>query len=174
MKNYFLAIKEILEVFLVALISTFLIYKFLAQPFLVQGASMEPNFRSGDYLLVDEISYRFRDPQRGEVVIFRYPNNRSLFYVKRIIGLPYDKIEFRDGEVLANGEALEEEYLPAGVETKSFGDYKVTLEEDQYFVVGDNRSFSSDSRRWGPILREDIVGGVRLRFWPRPTLNGFN
>lgn len=168
-KNYFLAVREILEIFLVALVSTFLIYKFLAQPFLVQGASMEPNFRSGDYLLVDEISYRFREPKRGEVVIFRYPGNRSLFYIKRIIGLPYDEIEFKNGKIFINGEILKEDYLPSGVETLPFDNYKVVLGENQYFVVGDNRPFSSDSRRWGPISREDIVGGVRLRFWPQPA-----
>ena len=159
---------------MVALVSVFLIYNFLARSFLVQGASMEPNFRSGDYLLVDKISYRFRDPQRGEAIIFHYPNNRSIYYVKRIIGLPGDEIEFRGGGILVNGKALKEEYLPAGVKTHPFGDYKVALEEYQYFVIGDNRSFSSDSRRWGPILREDIVGGVRLRFWPQPTLSDFN
>jgi len=173
MKNYFLAIKEILEFFLVALISTFLIYKFLAQPFLVQGASMEPNFRSGDYLLVDEISYRFREPKRGEVVIFRYPGDRSVFYIKRVIGLPNDKIEFKSSKIFINGEALEERYLSAEVETLPVGEYRIILEENQYFVIGDNRSFSSDSRRWGPILREDIIGTVRLRFWPRPTFNNF-
>jgi signal peptidase I len=170
MKQYFLAIKEVLEVFFIALFSILFVYKFLAQPFLVQGASMEPTFESGDYLLVDEISYQVKEPSRGDLIVFRYPGNPNLFYIKRIIGLPGDTVEFVDSRIFVNSEPLEENYLPAGVETRSFGDSEFVLGEKQYFVMGDNRPYSSDSRRWGPIEKKDIVGEVRLRFWPKPEI----
>ncbi len=170
MKQYFLAIKEVLEVFLVALFSILFVYKFLAQPFLVQGESMEPTFQSGDYLLVDEISYRVKEPERGDLIVFRYPGNPSLFYIKRIVGLSGDEIEIVGGKIFVNGQPFDESYLPAGTQTKPFGNDKFVLGEKQFFVLGDNRSYSSDSRRWGPIEKSDIVGEVRLRFWPNPEM----
>src|SRR3989338_6761189 len=99
MKNFWLAAREIIEVVVIALVTVFIIRSFLVQPFLVNGASMEPNFEDGNYLLVDEISYRFSEPQRGEVVVFLYPNDRSVFFIKRVIGLPGEKLMIRDGEV---------------------------------------------------------------------------
>jgi signal peptidase I len=168
MRQYFLAIKEILEIFLVAFFSILLIYKFLAQPFLVKGASMEPNFKDGDYLLVDEISYRLRAPERGDVVVFRYPGDEAVFYIKRIVGLPKEEIEILGGRIAVSGRVLDEDYLPAALKTDSFNNARFVLGENQYFVLGDNRPFSSDSRRWGPVSRAEIIGEVSLRFWPRP------
>ncbi len=167
MKQYLLAVKEVFGIFFVAFLSVFLIHQFLAQPFLVQGASMEPNFKNGGYLLVDRISYRFKEPEKGDVIIFRYPQNRSLFYIKRIIGLPGEKIEIKGGDLFVNNNLLEEEYLKPGTETSFFSVDKFILGKDQYFVLGDNRPFSFDSRRWGPINEKDIIGVVRVRFWPR-------
>ncbi len=129
---------------------------------------MEPNFKNGDYLLVDGISYRFKEPERGDVIVFRYPQDRSLSYIKRIIGLPGEKIEIKEGKLFVNNNLLlEEGYLKSDVKTSFFSAEKFVLGGDQYFVLGDNRPSSSDSRRWGPINKKDIVGVVRIRFWPK-------
>lgn len=170
-KKFLLSIWEVVEAMAVALASIFIIYSFIAQPFLVQGASMEPNFSTGNYLIVDEITYRFREPARGEVIVFHNPNDKSEFYIKRIIGLPGEKIEIRNGIVTINEELFEEEYLPEGAIVD--GDVSFDLKEDEYFVMGDNRSRSFDSRRWGPLKRDEIVGAVRLRFWPIDSFQTF-
>ncbi|MEK7574111.1 MAG: signal peptidase I [Patescibacteria group bacterium] len=168
MKKFFWSALEILETIVISFLAVFIIRTFLFQPFLVSGASMEPNFSSGDYLLVDEISYRFREPQRGEVVVFEPPLGGS-FFIKRIIGLPDEKIVIQNGEIIifdrqGNKMALKEDYLPANI--KTFGDLEVTLKSDQYFVLGDNRNFSFDSRSWGALSGEKIVGFARVRIWP--------
>ena len=140
MKKLLLSLWEILEVALIAAVTVFLIRSFLVQPFLVSGASMEPNFSDGNYLLVDEITYRFRDPERGEVVIFRYPLDKSVFFIKRIIGIPGDKIEIKDGNVFVNDIQIEEDYLngenKGNTKTyfSSFSEFLVP--EDQYFLLG--------------------------------------
>ncbi|MBI4193140.1 MAG: signal peptidase I [Candidatus Colwellbacteria bacterium] len=160
---------EVVEVVLVALVTVFLIRTFLVQPFLVSGASMEPNFSSGDYLLVDELTYRFREPSRGEVVVFRYPLDTSVFFIKRIIGMPGEQIVAAAGvmTVYAADETsftLDEPYLsPSSASDDTFD---VTLGSDQYFILGDNRSHSFDSRNWGAIQRDDIIGIARLRILP--------
>lgn len=164
MKQCLLPFWEVLETLAIALASLFIIYTFMAQPFIVQGASMEPNFSDGDYILIDEITYRFREPQRGEVIVFRNPRNESEFYIKRIIGLPGEEVVVNGTEIKINGAVLDESYLPA--------DYGITgervfdLSDDEYFVMGDNRSQSFDSRSWGPLKRDEITGTVRFRFWP--------
>ena len=134
---------------------------------------MEPNFENGDYLIIDEISYRFREPKRGEVVVFKYPKNPSQRYIKRVIGLPGETIEIRDGKVIiSNGEKSqvldEKEYLSSNLSTP--GSIRVWLKWNEYFVLGDNRISSADSRQWGPLLRENIVGRVYLRLWPLTAL----
>lgn len=170
-KKFLFSIWEVVEAMAVALVSIFIIYTFIAQPFLVQGASMEPNFSTGNYLIVDEVTYRFREPIRGEVIVFRNPNNESEFYIKRIIALPGEQIEIENGVVKIDGESIEEGYLP--YESAIDGDVSFNLKEDEYFVMGDNRPSSSDSRRWGPIKDSDISGVVRLRFWPINSLQTF-
>ncbi len=157
---------------LVAFIPIFVSYQFLARPFLVQGASMEPNFHNGNYLVVDIISYKFGSPERGDVVVFHYPGNRSLYYIKRVIGLPGDRVTLLEGKILINGEAIKEEYLPSYIETDAFTSSDFQLEDGQYFVLGDNRSASFDSRSWGPLEKSDIVGVVKLRVWPPFELYG--
>lgn len=170
MKQFFLAAREIVEVVLISLLTVYIIRSFLVQPFLVSGASMEPNFSDGDYLLIDELTYRFRPPQRGEVVVFRYPGDEKTFYIKRIIGLPGERVVVRDGKVrVANaanpdGVGLNEDYISSGVQT--IGDIDRTLAVDEYFVLGDNRYFSFDSRNWGVLPKNDIIGVVRLRLFP--------
>lgn len=176
MKNFFIYIWEVVKIVVLACLIVAPIRLFIFQPFFVKGQSMEPNFENGDYLFVDEISYRIKEPQRGEVVVFKYPNDVSQRYIKRIIGLPGETIEVKNGQVdvfSKTGEKIlnEEKYIPQGVLT--LGDVKMTLEEDEYFVLGDNRSASSDSRRWGPVPKEDIIGRVFFRVWPIADLTAF-
>jgi signal peptidase I len=172
MKNFFLFILEISKIVAIALLIVIPIRYFIFQPFYVKGASMEPNFRDGDYLIIDEITYKFKAPERGEVIVFRYPNDPSQRYIKRIIGLPGETIEIEQGKIIiydedGNGQALEElAYLPASTLTP--GDVLVALEENEYFVLGDNRAASADSRRWGSLPRENIIGRALIRAWP-PT-----
>jgi len=131
---------------------------------MVQGASMEPTFYTGDYLVVDEVTYLFREPVRGEIVVFRNPANPEEFYIKRIIGLPGETVDIRGDELLIDGIEVGEDYLPSGAGIR--GEFKTELDDNHYYVMGDNRLRSSDSRDWGPLSREAIIGTVRLRFWP--------
>jgi signal peptidase I len=166
MRKLYLLVWEALEVIFIAFLPLFISYQFLARPFLVQGASMEPNFHNGNYLVVDIVSYKFGEPKRGDVVVFHYPGNRSLFYIKRVIGLPGDRVTLLDGEILINGEILDEDYLPSYIDTDAFMGDDFILSDGNYFVMGDNRSASFDSRSWGPLEKNDIVGVVKLRVWP--------
>jgi len=142
---------------------------YVIQPFFVLGASMEPNFENGDYLIIDEISYRFNQPQRGDVIVFKYPNNPKQYYIKRIIGLPGEIITISDEKIVIknkanpDGFAPEEDYL-SGAETN--GNISATLGFDEYFVLGDNRGASSDSRIWGALKEEFVVGRALLRAYP--------
>jgi len=168
MKGFLLSLWEILKIFLIALIIVIPIRYFLFQPFFVKGQSMEPSFENGDYLIIDELSYRLGDPQRGDVVVFRYPNDVSQLYIKRIIGLPGETIEVKNGNVtITNSEGAwvlnESVYIP---EVKTPGNTEITLEEGEYFVLGDNRASSSDSRSWGGLPRKDIIGKVAVRAFP--------
>lgn len=152
---------------LVAAITVFLIRTFVVQPFLVSGASMEHTFIDGDYVLVDEISYRFQEPQRGDVVVFRYPLNPSLFYIKRVIGIPGDHLEVNNNHILVNGEVLNEPYLD--LENRTLGGNNLILKDGEIFAVGDNRLHSYDSRSWGTVPYENIIGVVKLRLLPALT-----
>jgi signal peptidase I len=172
MKDFFSFLFETVKIVVLAVIIVFPVRYFVFQPFFVQGISMQPNFYNSDYLIVDEITYRFRDPQRGDVIVFKYPKNPSQRYIKRIIGLPEETIIIQDGEIsVIDGDkrwVLDERgYLP---DAYTAGDIKVSLSENEYFVLGDNRAFSSDSRRWGLLPRELIVGKVYLRAWPFAAL----
>ncbi len=166
----------ILEVIRVALISLAIIVPiryYLIQPFYVKGASMEPNFYDHEYLLIDELSYRLRDPVRGEVVVFRYPLDKRNFFIKRIIGLPGETIEIVDGQVIIYSDKYpegikldESSYLPAEFRGKQINHSKVVLGRDEYYVLGDNRSLSLDSREFGPVKRDLIIGRVIFRGFP--------
>jgi signal peptidase I len=160
-----LVVWEFVEVAAVAIIVA-CAFKFLAQPFLVQGASMEPSFDDGDFLLVDEISYRFRNPERGDVIVFRAPTEEKQYYIKRVIGLPGEKVLVKEGEVFVNDTKLDEKYLAEGTMTRTLQQNEFILGANQFFVLGDNRMVSFDSRNWGPLSREKIVGLVQLRMWP--------
>jgi len=169
MKKLLSFLWEIIKIAIIALLIVVPIRYFLFQPFLVRGESMEPVFHNGDYLIIDEISYRFQTPQRGEVVVFKPPQNSEQRYIKRIIGLPGEMVEIKEGEVIIYQDSKkiilnESNYLSPGVITP--GQEKVFLKEDEYFVLGDNRSASYDSRRWGPLPKNNIVGRVIFRLWP--------
>lgn len=161
---------ETIKVVVISLAIILPIRYYLVQPFFVKGASMEPNFEDGDYLLIDEISYRFNEPIRGDVIVFRFPEDRSQFFIKRIIGLPGETIEIKNNRVIiyntksSEGFALAENYLDQSQET--LGNMLVRLDGNEYFVLGDNRLQSSDSRRWGPVNRTLITGRALLRAWP--------
>ena len=173
MRSFLTFIWEITKIVIIALLIVVPIRAFLFQPFFVRGESMTPAFESGDYLIIDEISYRFQDPQRGEVIVFRYPNNPSQRYIKRIIGLPGETLEIKDGTVTISDQKEphvldESDYLSSDIFTP--GEMLISLAEDEYFVLGDNRRASADSRRWGPLPRESIIGKVLLRAWPFTAL----
>ena len=157
---------EFIKTIALVFILSFLIRTFLIQTFVVQGKSMEPNYQNRDYLLVDKVTYRFSPPRRGHIVVFRNPENRRVDFVKRIIGLPGEIITIADNKVFINGKALEEEYL-SGVKTEAFDDIsEIQLSNNEYFLLGDNRENSLDSRRIGPISRADLIGHVFVRVLP--------
>lgn len=153
-----------------ALIVVLPIRMYIAQPFIVSGSSMDPTFGNGNYLIVDQISYRFEKPARGEVIIFKYPNDPSKFFIKRIVGLPGENVEIINGEVYiksatsGDGFKLNEDYVEAG--RQKYDNWKVSLGPDEYFVMGDNRIASSDSRVWGALKEKFIVGRALVRLLP--------
>ncbi len=171
MKKVLIFIWETAKIVVISLAIIIPIRYYLIQPFFVRGASMTPNFDNGQYLVINEINYRFEKPERGQVIIFKYPLNPSQYYIKRIIGLPGETVEIKNGQVFVyNTNTLEEidldesDYLPQGRITK--GNIKVELNQEEYFVLGDNRQASSDSRQWGVLPRENIIGFVWIRAWP--------
>jgi len=159
---------EVVKVVIISVAIVLPIRTWIAQPFMVAGASMEPNFHEGEYLIVDELSYQFRSPQRGEVIIFRFPLNPSEFFIKRIIGLPGETVEIKGGKVTIKSSGgvfmLDEAYLPPLLDT---GPERVAeLKSGEYFVMGDNREHSSDSRVWGVLPSDKITGRALVRLWP--------
>ena len=168
-RQVWLFLFDIIKIVVLSLAIVLPVRFFLIQPFSVKGASMEPNYHDGEYLIVDEISYRFREPERGEVVVL-HPKLQSDFYIKRIIGLPRETIDIESGQVkISNAEhpdgfILEEPYLDESLVTSGFS-HRV-LEDNEYFVLGDNRSASLDSRAIGPIPKKNIIGRAWVRAWP--------
>jgi len=165
-KNSF--IKETLWYIFIAVIVVFPIRMWIAQPFVVNGGSMDSTFTDGEYLIVDELSYRFNEPQRGDVLIFKYPQDTSKFFIKRLIGLPGETITVKNDVVTITntehpqGVVLNEPYI----HSESFLNRTMTLGADEYFVMGDNRGVSSDSRVWGPLPKRDVVGRPFIRLLP--------
>lgn len=131
---------EFIRYITIALLIVIPIRMWVTQPFIVSGASMDPTFKNGDYLIIDELSFNLRSPEKGEVVVFRFPLDTTKFFIKRIIGVPGETVEV-DG-------------------------FKTTLEENEYYVMGDNRDESYDSRRWGPVEEKLIIGRAFIRLWP--------
>lgn len=141
---------------------------FVLQPFIVDGASMEPNFKNNQYILIDKLSYRFRSPSRGEVVVFHPPNNPSENYIKRIIGLPGETVVIKNNQITVDGHVLTEAYLGSRQNNTlaSPSPSIVTLGSDEYFVLGDNRGHSSDSRDWGALKFASIEGRTWFIMFP--------
>lgn len=168
-KQIRLFVWEVVKLVAVSLLIVLPIRYFLIQPFFVFGASMEPNFHDKDYLIVDEISYRFSEPKRGDVIVFKYPYDTSQYFIKRIIGLPGDRVQVEGGLVTIfnqnhpQGFVLAENYLEGRL---TRGSMSAEIGPNEYFVLGDNRDFSLDSRRFGKLPAEYIVGRAWLRTWP--------
>ncbi len=162
-------VREILRFSFYALIIVLPIRMFIAQPFIVSGASMETTFSTGQYLIVDQLTYHFEEPLRGDVIVFRYPKDPSKFFIKRIIGMPGDTIHIEGSEVTItneenpDGTKLAEEYVHSMRPTTTITE---VLGPGEYFVMGDNRDASSDSRAWGVLQRDKIVGRALIRLFP--------
>ena len=165
-------ILEFIKIVIISLAIIIPVRVFLLQPFFVKGASMEPNFYDNEYLVIDEISYRFKEPARGEIIVFRYPKDPREFFIKRVVGLPGEKITVKNGNVYINGVRLDEsEYLSPQLKTTN--DDAWMLKANEYFVLGDNRQHSLDSRKFGPIDRSYIIGRAWVRGWPFDKITVF-
>jgi len=164
------SIREWAQVIIVALLISLPIRFFIAEPFVVDGASMDPAFATGQFLIVDRLSYRLNDPIRGDVTVFKYPNDPSVYYIKRIIGLPGETVTITNGKISIintehpKGFTLDEPYIDS--KHVSRDSLTMTLKPSQYFVMGDNRSESSDSRIWGPLEENLIIGRPIVRLFP--------
>lgn len=169
MEGSLLTIGEVVKFTIIASLIVIPFRLFVAQPFIVSGASMVPTIHSRDYLVTDMVTYRLEKPQRGDVIVFRYPLDPSMYFVKRIIGLPGETVVIKNGMVSVHlGEeketVLEEPYIAD--ENKSYESISTTLDGGEYFVLGDNRSGSSDSRVWGPLQEKFILGRALVRLYP--------
>lgn len=166
------------KVFFIALAIIIPVRFYLFQPFIVTGSSMQPNFYQGEYLIIDELTYRFSEPDRGDVVVINSPADDKQFFIKRIVGLPGETMIIANGKVEVKnaenpeGKALKEDYLAPSAAT--FGNFTVTLPPGEYYVLGDNRIASSDSRFFGPIKEDAIVGRVLLRAFPLDRFSTFS
>lgn len=160
---------DVVKIVFIATIVVGIVRFFIAQPFLVSGDSMVPTFYPNDYLVIDELTYERHLPQYGDVVVFHYPLDPSIYFIKRIIGLPGDTVVVTNGNVFVRSgkgiqRLLTEPYVNPGVAKEQFG--TTTLGVDEYFVLGDNRNSSFDSRVWGPVPRRYIVGRAFVRIYP--------
>ncbi len=162
---------DLFKILVVALVIIVPFRMFIAEPFVVSGHSMLPNYHDRDYLIIDRLTYHRNEPQRGEVIVLKFPKDPSQFFIKRIIGLPGESVKISGGFVTVyntshpDGARLEEVYLPKTLET--FGPSEtVKLGTDEYFVLGDNRTASSDSRVWGKLPKANIIGKVWVRVFP--------
>jgi len=160
-------LRELIETLALTLI-IFLLIRFAVQNFRIEGYSMEPNFHDGQFLIVNKLVYLLHPPERGDVIVFIPPTNTSRDFIKRVIGLPGDRIEITNGRVYVNGALLDEPY-PLNPGTYSAG--PVTVPPGEYFVLGDNRNNSSDSHSWGSVPAKDIIGKAWVSYWP-PQLMG--
>jgi signal peptidase I len=180
LKNFFSFVLELVKIVVISLVIIIPVRYFLIQPFYVRGASMEPNFHDHEYLIIDEISYRFSDVKRGDIVVFRYPNNPREYFIKRMIGLPGEQIQIKNGQVIIinneypEGVVLDEPYLAEGVKTYGLSESIVTLGDNEYYVLGDNRNSSKDSRSFGPVNETFITGKVLFRGWPFDKIQLFS
>jgi signal peptidase I len=157
-------LREAVETILIAVI-LFLLLQLVVKNFRIIGDSMQPNFHDGEMILVDRVTYRFSEPKRGDVVVFHYPRAPQEDYIKRVIGLPGETVAISTGDVYINGNPISEPYID-GQRTTTYRNSEITLGADEYFVMGDNRGYSSDSRAWGPLPRRYIIGRALVCYWP--------
>lgn len=164
---------ELLRFALIALVIVIPIRVFIAEPFIVSGSSMVPTFENGDYLIVDKISYELGSPKRDDVVIFRYPGNTTKFFIKRIIGLPDETVDIKGNDVTITNATHPDGFklLQPFVKNTANNDTHFVLKSDEYFVMGDNRSASSDSRYWGAVKKSLLVGKAFFRLLPVNKIN---
>lgn len=175
-------IVETIKVFILAAAIILPIRYFLIQPFYVKGASMEPNFYDHEYLMINEISYRFAEPERGDIAVFRFPRDPKQFFIKRIVGMPGETLEIKNGDVLLYDPVTnkwlpinESWYLSDDVVTAVNGQSgHYTLADDEFLLFGDNRTHSLDSRNFGPVKKSLIIGKVWFRGWPLDRIKLFN
>jgi len=169
-KRAIAAIFDFLQSVVVVMAVMVMIYLFIMSPQEISGQSMDPNFHNGEYILTNKIEYKIGDPKRGDIVIFKSPRNKEIDYIKRVIGLPGETIRLSNSTFFINGKKLDEPYLAPTVYTFG-GSYlaentDIVVPPGKYFVSGDNRPHSSDSREFGPIAKEDFIGKALLRYWP--------
>ena len=169
-KKVFSLLYEMVEVFVVSASIFVVVYLFLMQPHQVKGSSMFPTFKDGEYVLTDKVTYRTRLPTYGDVVVFKAPINENFDFIKRVIGIPGDRVMVTGGKAYVNGKSLPETYLPPEY-TTSPGQFlqngvEYTVPVGAVFVMGDNRDHSSDSRDWGPVPDQNIIGRAFFRYWP--------
>lgn len=152
------------------------IYLIILRPSVVKGSSMEPNLHDGQKLIIEKISYRFKVPQRGDIIVFKPDHEESKELVKRIIGLPGEIVSIQGGKVLINGQILNESYINFYTHGGIFLQENMSLlvPDDHYFVMGDNRPRSSDSRSWGLVNKDNITGRSIFTYWPTPDLGIMN
>src|SRR3989338_4801605 len=170
-------VAEVVKFVVLAVIIVVPIRVYVAQPYIVSGNSMYPTFKNGDYLVVDQLTYHFTEPQHGDVIVFRFHNNPSQFFIKRIIGIPGETVRIENGKLfIARGEdearveiPVAEPYAGPG----SFDSKTLALGDNEYFVMGDNRGASLDSRSWGPLSRDLIRGRALVRLFPVTTTSLF-
>lgn len=177
------AFLDLTETLVIGLSIFLVVYLFFMQPHQVNGQSMVPNFQNGEYLLTDKVSYKVGLPERGDVVVFHAPpaancpTGTGCDFIKRVIGVPGDQIEVKNNHIYLNGQQLVEDYLPNDmqIEAGAFSRGKlIYLQPEEYFVSGDNRPHSSDSRAWGPITIDEIVGKVFFRYWPPNSIGAIH
>ena len=161
---------DVLEVVVFAVGIFFFVYLLIMRPHKIKGQSMDPTFPDKEYLLTEKVSYYLKDPQRGDVVVFQPPVSDLDEFIKRVIGLPGERVMLKSGKVYINGSLLEESYLADTVYTGTEGyiaeNQEFTIPDGQYFVMGDNRPHSSDSRAWGPVAKNKITGRAWIVYWP--------
>lgn len=155
---------EIIESIAIAVVLAVIIRFFLFQPFYIPSGSMKPTLTEGDRIIVNKITYRFSKPQRGDIMVFKYPINPKRDFIKRIIGLPGETILIKDSALYINENFIEQPFLPKGLKYPDFGPIKIA--ENQYFMMGDNRNNSEDSRFWGTLPKQNIIGKAMFIYWP--------
>ncbi len=155
---------EALESVAIAVILAVIIRVFLFQPFYIPSGSMEPTLTKGDRIIVNKFLYRLKEPQRGDIIVFKYPVNPERDFIKRVIGLPGETIQIKESRVYIDGAPIKQSFLPEDLRYGDFG--PVSIPEDSYFMMGDNRNNSEDSRVWGTLPRKNIVGKAMVIYWP--------